>query len=70
MAMQAELTEAPGYKKNGAGGKSAENQLNGKPNKTLWADQGLVEVEAPRSREGESGPQIVPKHQRQQSCHL
>jgi transposase-like protein len=64
-AMQAELTEQLGYEKNGAGDKPTENRRNGKSSKTLRTDQGPMEVEVPRDREGEFEPQIVPKHQRE-----
>jgi transposase-like protein len=66
--MRAELTEQLGYEKNGTGGKPTENRRNGKSGKTLRTDQGAMEIEVPRDREGEFEPKIVPKHQWQRSC--
>jgi transposase-like protein len=64
-AMQAELTEQLGYEKNGTGGKPTENRRNGKSSKTLRTDQGAMEIEVPRDREGGFEPKTVPKHQRE-----
>ena len=63
--MQAELTEQIGYEKNEAGEKGTENRRNGKSSKTLRTDQGPMEIEVPRDRDGEYDPQIVAKHQRE-----
>jgi transposase-like protein len=59
------LTEQLGYEKNGTGDKPTENRRNGKSSKTLRTDQGAMEIEVPRDREGEFEPKIVPKHQRE-----
>jgi len=64
-AMQAELTEQIGYEKNEFGEKGTENRRNGKSTKTLRTDQGPMEIEVPRDREGEFEPTIIPKHQRE-----
>ena len=64
-AMQAELTEQIGYEKNEPGEKATENRRNGKSTKTLRTDQGPMEIEVPRDREGDYEPAIVPKHQRE-----
>ena len=64
-AMQAELTEQIGYEKNEFGEKGTENRRNGKSTKTLRTDQGPMEIEVPRDREGEFEPAIIPKHQRE-----
>ena len=64
-AMQAELTEQIGYQKNDSGEKATENRRNGKSSKTLRTDQGPMEIEVPRDRDGEFEPQIVAKHQRE-----
>jgi len=64
-AMQAELTEQIGYEKSEAGEKATGNRRNGKTSKTLRTDQGPMEIEVPRDREGEFEPQIVAKHQRE-----
>jgi transposase-like protein len=63
--MQAELTEQIGYEKNEGGEKETSNRRNGKSRKTLRTDQGPMEIEVPRDRDGEFGPQIIPKHQRE-----
>ena len=64
-AMQAELTEQIGYEKNETGEKPTENRRNGKSSKTLRTDQGPMEIEVPRDRDGEFEPQIIQKHQRE-----
>jgi transposase-like protein len=64
-AMQTELTEQLGYEKNEYGEKQTENRRNGKTVKTLRTDQGSMEIEVPRDRDGEFEPQIIPKHQRE-----
>ena len=64
-AMQAELTEQIGYEKNDAGEKATANRRNGKSSKKLRTDQGPMEIEVPRDRDGEFEPQIIQKHQRE-----
>jgi transposase-like protein len=64
-AMQAELTEQIGYEKSETGEKATMNRRNGKSSKTLRTDQGPMEIEVPRDRDGEFDPQIVAKHQRE-----
>ena len=64
-AMQAELTEQIGYEKSEPGEKATANRRNGKSSKTLRSDQGPIEIEVPRDRDGEFDPQIVGKHQRE-----
>jgi len=64
-AMQTELTEQLGYEKSKAGEKETENRRNGTSSKTLRTDQGPMEIEVPRDRNGEYDPLIVPKHQRE-----
>ena len=63
--MQAELTEQIGCGKSEAGEKPTRNWCNGKPAKTLRTDRGPMRIEAPRDRDGEFEPRIVPKHQRE-----
>ena len=63
--MEAELTEQIGYEKSESGEKATTNRRNGKSIKTLRTDQGPMEIEIPRDRDGEFAPQIVPKHQRE-----
>jgi len=64
-AMQTELTEQLGYEKSESGEKETENRRNGKTSKTLRTDQGPMEIDVPRDRNGEFEPQIIPKHQRE-----
>ena len=63
--MQAELTEQLGYEKSESGEKQTENRRNGKTAKTLRTDQGPMEIEVPRDRDGEFEPKVIPKHQRE-----
>ncbi len=64
-AMDAEMTMHLGYKKSDQAEKDTTNRRNGKTKKTLRSDQGPLEIEVPRDREGEFEPEIVPKHQRE-----
>ena len=64
-AMQAELTEQLGYEKSKFGEKETENRRNGTSTKILRTDQGPMEIEVPRDRNGDYEPLIVPKHQRE-----
>jgi transposase-like protein len=63
--MQAELTEQLGYQKNEPGEKETSNRRNGKSSKTLRTDQGPMEIDVPRDRDGEYDPKVVAKHQRE-----
>jgi transposase-like protein len=63
--MQMELTEHIGYEKHDSGEKQTDNRRNGKTTKTLRTNQGPMEIEVPRDRNGEFEPQIIPKHQRE-----
>ncbi|AEJ20248.1 transposase mutator type [Gracilinema caldarium DSM 7334] len=64
-SMGAELTEHVGYEKHDQGEKPTTNRRNGKTKKTLRTDQGPIEIEVPRDRDGTFEPAIVPKHQRE-----
>lgn len=64
-AMDAEMTMHLGYEKSDQADKDTTNRRNGKTKKTLRSDQGPLEIEVPRDREGEFEPEIVPKHQRE-----
>jgi len=64
-AMDAEMTMHLGYEKSDQAEKDTTNRRNGKTKKTLRSDQGPLEIEVPRDREGEFEPEIVPKHQRE-----
>jgi len=63
-AMGAELTSHLGYEKGDRAGKKASNHRNGTSKKTLLGEDGPVEIEVPRDREGTFEPQIIPKGQR------
>jgi transposase-like protein len=63
-AMEAELTEQLGYEKSDPAEKPTANRRNGKTTKQLRTDEGPLEIEVPRDREGDFEPKIVPKHQR------
>ncbi|GHU90794.1 hypothetical protein FACS189476_11140 [Spirochaetia bacterium] len=64
-AMEAELTEELGYEKHDPVKKETTNRRNGKTAKRLRTDQGPMDIEIPRDREGAFEPQIIPKHQRE-----
>lgn len=64
-AMQAELTGHLGYEKSDPSPKATENRRNGATKKKLRSEQGPMEIEVPRDRDGEFEPAIVPKHQRE-----
>lgn len=64
-SMEAELTEHVGYEKHDQDEKPTNNRRNGKTKKTLRTDQGPLEIEVPRDRDGTFEPAIVPKHQRE-----
>jgi putative transposase len=63
-ALEAEMTEHLGYEKHAAVGRNSGNSRNGKTPKTVTTDQGAIQVEVPRDRNGEFEPQIVPKGRR------
>src|SRR3954466_2596311 len=62
-ALEAEITEHLGYPAGHAPAGGAGNARNGRPAKTVLADQGPVRVRAPRDRKGTFEPQIVGKRQ-------
>lgn len=63
-ASEAELTEHLGYERGAKAPKGLSNRRNGqgKP-ATIRTDQGPIEIERPRDREGTFEPQMVPKRQ-------
>jgi putative transposase len=63
-AMHAELDEHLGYDKGGHPPEGQGNRRNGKGGKRVRTDQGEVDIEVPRDRDGTFEPQLVPKHQR------
>ncbi len=62
-AMQAEMTEHPGYQKHDPAGNNSGNSRNGATTKTLKGDFGEVPLGTPRDRSGTFEPQIVGKGQ-------
>jgi Transposase and inactivated derivatives len=64
-AMDAEITTHLGYEKHDQSEKDTTNRRNGRTKKTVRSDQGPLEIEIPRDREGTFEPAIVPKHQRE-----
>lgn len=62
-AMQAEMTEHLGYEKHAPAGRGLPNSRNGTRTKALKTEQGEVEIEVPRDRDGTFEPQLVKKRQ-------
>ena len=63
-AMSAEMTEHLGYKHGEPKPGGQTNQRNGTSGKTVLTDDGPVDIEVPRDREGSYEPLIVGKHER------
>jgi putative transposase len=63
-AMEVELTDHLGYEPHCEPPGGAGNQRNGTTPKTLITEQGRVQVDAPRDRDGSFEPKIVKKRQR------
>jgi putative transposase len=57
----AKLTHHLGYKKGDPAGRGSGNHRNGSYPKTELTEDGIVEIDMPRDREGSFEPQIVPK---------
>jgi putative transposase len=62
-AMQGEMTEHLGYEPHEFKGRGVPNSRNGTSAKTLKTDQGPMEVEVPRDRNGSFEPQLIKKRQ-------
>ena len=60
-ALGAELTVHLGYEKGDPAGRGTGNIRNGYSKKTLKTDDGNLEIEVPRDRQGSFEPQLVPK---------
>ena len=60
-ALGAELTHHLGYEKGDPAGRGTGNNRNGTSAKTVLTEDGSVEIEVPRDRNGSFEPQIVPK---------
>jgi transposase-like protein len=63
-AMSAEMNQHLGYKQGEAKPAGQTNQRNGTSGKTVLTDDGSVDIEVPRDREGRFEPLIVGKHER------
>lgn len=63
-ALEAEMSQHPGYDKHEAAGRNRGNSRNGTSPKRVRTEVGEVDLAAPRDRDGTFDPQIVPKHQR------
>jgi len=61
--LEAEMTEHLGYKKHSPAGKKSGNNRNGNYPKTVIADDGPIDLEIPRDRNGEFDPVVVKKHE-------
>jgi transposase-like protein len=66
-ALGAELTHHLGYEKNGDKPTGTTNQRHGYSAKTVITEDGPLEIEVPRDRDGEFEPILVKKHQRRLS---
>lgn len=63
-AMAAEMTQHLGYEKHSPEGKNNGNSRNGYSPKTIRTDNGEIEIQQPRDRDGEFEPQIIKKRQK------
>ena len=63
-ALGAELSEHLGYEKGDPAGRGTGNSRNGHSDKTVLTEDGAVELEVPRDRNGSFEPVIVPKGER------
>lgn len=63
-ALAAEMTAHLGYEPNKRGQGSRENTRNGTTSKTVLSENGAIELEVPRDRDGSFEPRLVRKRQR------
>jgi putative transposase len=63
-ALDAEMSEHLGYEAKEEPPEEQSNRRNGHRTKKVRSDQGEIEVDVPRDREGSFEPQLVGKHQR------
>lgn len=63
-ALGAELGHHLGYPAGGERPEEVTNQRNGKSRKTVLTDDGPLQVEIPRDRDGSFAPILIPKHER------
>lgn len=62
-ALEAEMCAHLGYEKNAPEGRDGGNSRNGKSSKTLKFENGEVQIDVPRDRDGGFEPQLVKKRQ-------
>ena len=63
-AMEGEMTHHLGYEKNSVAGNGSGNSRNGKGGKTIQTEQGDIDIETPRDRNGTFEPQLIKKRQK------
>lgn len=63
-ALGAELTHHLGYPVGQSRPEDVANHRNGSSDKTVLTDDGPVDIEVPRDRQGTFQPQLIPKHER------
>lgn len=61
--LKTELDTHLGYPKHGRQGNETDNKRNGTSQKTVKGEQGHIEIEVPRDRQGTFEPQLVKKGQ-------
>ncbi len=66
-ALEAEMSHHLGYSKHDTEGVGTGNSRNGKTKKTVSTEDGDLEIEVPRDRNGTFEPVLVKKHQRRLS---
>src|SRR5690348_15524260 len=62
--LETELDTHLGYAKHGRHGNASSNTRNGRSQKTVKGEQGQIEIDVPRDRQGSFEPQLVKKGQR------
>ena len=62
--LETERDEHLGYTRDDCRTKETDNSRNGYSQKTVFSNQGELELQIPRDRKGEFEPQSVKKHQR------
>lgn len=61
--LDAELSDHLGYEKHSPDGDNSGNSRNGKSRKTVKNDQGKIDIEVPRDRNGSFDPVVIKKYQ-------
>lgn len=62
--MEAELDASLGYQKNQKGDLATSNKRDGHFPKALKSQYGEFQLDVPRGRNGDFGPKLIPKYQR------